>query len=248
MIRYITLGIIQGLTEFFPVSSSGHLVIMQKVLGVTGNEIALSVVLHLGTCAALVVFFFRDILGLLRNVKLLGLVIIVTIITGIIGLSGRGFFERLFTSRGLVAVSLIITGIILLATRRFTEYKRKDLGIKDAAILGITQGIAIIPGISRSGITISTLLFRKVDRQTCFRFSFLASIPAVFGAAFLEAGHITKALTAIPIGNVLAGFAASFISGIIALWLLRIILHKAKLHFFGYYCIIVAIVTLIYIK
>ncbi len=248
MIKYIILGIIQGVTEFFPVSSSGHLVIMQKLLGLSGNEVALSVVLHLGTCAALLVFFARDILGLLRSIKLLALVITVTIITGIIGLSGKDFFEQLFVSTRAVAISLIITGIILILTKKFSGYARKDLNLKDAAVLGIVQGIAIIPGISRSGITISTLLFRKIDRQTSFKFSFLASIPAVCGAALLEAGHITKALKVVPAGSFLAGFMASFATGILALWLLKIILNKAKLYYFGYYCIIVAILTLIYIK
>lgn len=247
MIRYVALGIIQGLSEFFPVSSSGHLVIMQKFLGINDNGIALQVILHLGTCAALLVFFFRDILALLRNIKLLVLVIIVTLITGIIGLFGKDFFEQLFISPRLVAFSLVITGIILLATKRFTGHKRRDLGGKDAAILGIVQGIAIIPGISRSGITISSLLFRKVDKETSFKFSFLASIPAVFGAAFLEAREITRAAHSVPAG-VFAGFAASFISGILALWLLKIILNKAKLYYFGYYCIIIAVITLLYIK
>jgi len=247
MINYIILGIIQGLTEFFPVSSSGHLLIMERLLGISGNELALSVVLHLGTCLALLVFFFRDILDLLCSIKLLLFVIAVTAITGIIGLSGRDFFEQLFTSPKAVAFSLVITGAILIIANRFSAYKRTELNLKDALTLGISQGIAVIPGISRSGITISSLLLRKLDKATCFKFSFLASIPAVLGAALLEARQITRAADFLAAG-LFAGFIASFISGLIALRLLRIVIQRVKLNFFGYYCIIVAILTLIYIK
>jgi undecaprenyl-diphosphatase len=247
MLKYIILGIIQGFTEFFPVSSSGHLVIMQRVLGLTEHTVAVSVVLHLGTILALVIFFFKDILNLLRNIKLIAYILIVTIITGIIGISGKDFFEKLFDSPRLAALALIVTGIILILTRKFMDAKRNNLNAKDALILGFTQGIAIIPGISRSGITISTLLFRGIDRETSFKFSFLASIPAVFGAAILEAKDIGFACD-IGINNLIAGFIASLLSGVLALALLRVILKKAKLHYFGYYCIIISIITLIFIK
>lgn len=230
-----------------PVSSSGHLVIMQKVFGITENQLALSVVLHLGTVLALIIFFFKDILKLLRDKKALLLIIVVTVITGIIGISGKDFFEGLFSSVRAVALALICTGIILLLTKRIKEAKRGNLNIKDALILGLTQGIAIIPGISRSGITISTLLSRGIDRETSFRFSFLAAIPVVLGAAILEAKEINFSLLSGQ-ANFLAGFIASFISGIFALWLLKLVIKKAKLHYFGYYCIIVAIITLLFIK
>jgi undecaprenyl-diphosphatase len=247
MIKYIFLGIIQGLTEFLPVSSSGHLVIFQKVFGFSGREVALSIVLHLGTSFALVIFFFRDILRLLRNLKLLSLIIFVTIITGIIGISGKDFFESLFGSLKAVCVSLIITGIILILTKKFMEEKKESPNIKDALALGITQGIAIIPGISRSGITISTLLFRKLKRQTAFRFSFLASIPAVFGAAILEAKKIGFALQN-DFRNLIIGFFASFLTGIFSLLILKAIIKKGKFYYFGYYCIIIAIITFLFIK
>lgn len=247
MLKYIILGIIQGLTEFLPVSSSGHLVIMQKVLGISGQELALSVVLHLGTVLALIIFFFKDILNLARNFRWLSLIIIVTIITGIIGLSGKDFFAQLFTSPRIVSISLICTGIILMLTRNFMFVKRSELSFKDAFILGITQGIAIIPGISRSGITISTLLFRRIDQETSFKFSFLASIPAVLGAAILEMKDIRIALK-FEFMHFLIGFIFSFLTGLLALRLLKIILKQAKLYYFGYYCILIAIITLLFIK
>lgn len=247
MLKYIILGIIQGLTEFLPVSSSGHLVIMQKVLGITGEEITLSIVLHLGTILALIIFFLGEILNLLRNIRWLLLIITVTIITGIIGVGGKVFFETLFKSPKLVAIALILTGIILIMTRKFMTAKRNNVSFKDAFILGIAQGIAIIPGISRSGITISVLLFRKIDKETSFRFSFLASIPAILGATILEAKNIGFALN-LEFTNFFVGFISSFLTGLLSLWLLKIILKKAKLYYFGYYCILVAIITLLFIK
>ena len=246
MFKYIILGIVQGLTEFFPVSSSGHLVILQRFFGMNSGQLVLSVVLHLGTTLALIVFFFKDIIRALGDKKTLFLIIIVTIITGVIGISGKDFFERLFLSSDIVAVGLFITGLMLILTKKFMYGKNQTPGPKDALILGITQGIAIVPGISRSGITISTLLFRGMDKNTSFRFSFLASIPAVLGAALLEARDIVACR--LEFDKLLVGFIFSFLAGILALWLLRIILNKAKLHYFGYYCIIIAIAALIFIK
>jgi len=247
MLKYIILGIIQGITEFLPVSSSGHLVIMQNLIAVTEEAVVISVVLHLGTSLALVIFFFKDILNLLRNFRVLLYIIIVTLITGIIGISAKGFFERLFNSPRSVAIALIVTGIILILTRRFMQAERAALNIKDAFILGLTQGIAIIPGISRSGITISTLLFRGLDRETSFRFSFLASIPAVFGAAILEARDINLAANA-GARNLIIGFIASLLTGLLSLKILKMILGKARLYYFGYYCIIIAVITLLLIR
>jgi undecaprenyl-diphosphatase len=220
---------------------------MQKILGLSGNEVALSVVLHLGTVLALLVFFFKDILGLLSNLKLLLYITIVTIITGIIGVAGKDFFEGLFSSVRLIAIAWIFTGIILILTKKFMAAKRKELNIKDAIILGFTQTIAIIPGVSRSGITISTLLFRKIDRETSFRFSFLAAIPAVCGAALLEARKINLALRGEYI-NFMAGFIFSFLVGLFSLWVLKLIIQRAKLHYFGYYCILAAILVLLFVR
>ncbi|MBL7151228.1 MAG: undecaprenyl-diphosphate phosphatase [Candidatus Omnitrophica bacterium] len=247
MLKYIFLGIVQGVTEFLPVSSSGHLVILQKALGVAGQELAVSVVLHIGTLCALILFFFKDILDLLRNVKWLILIAVVTVVTGIIGILGRDFFEGLFSSPKAVAVALMVTGVILIRARLFINSRRNILDIVDALVLGLVQGAAIIPGLSRSGITISSLLFRKIDKELAFRFSFLAAIPAILGALVLEAKKVGFALTGNSAG-LLAGFIASFIAGIISLWLLRLVLRKAKLHYFGIYCIIAALITLLFIK
>jgi len=246
MFKYIVLGIVQGLTEFFPVSSSGHLVILQRLFGMNSEQLALSLILHLGTTLALIVFFFKDIIRALGDKKTLFLIIIVTMITGVIGISGKDFFEKLFSSPRIVIVAWLFTGLLLIFTKRFKEGQNNIPGTKDALALGFAQGIAVVPGISRSGITISTLLFRGMDKNTSFRFSFLASIPAVLGAALLEARKITACR--LEFNKLLVGFIFSFLAGILALWLLRIILNKAKLYYFGYYCIIIAIAALIFIK
>ncbi|MEW6101281.1 MAG: undecaprenyl-diphosphate phosphatase [Candidatus Omnitrophota bacterium] len=247
MIKYALLGIVQGLTEFLPVSSSGHLAILGHFFGIAQNQVAISVILHLGTLLSLVVFFFNDIIRALKSLRTIWLIIIVTFVTGIIGLSGKDFFEKLFSSHKLAALSLIITGLVLISTKRFLRGERKSLQPKDALILGLTQGAAIIPGISRSGLTISTLLFLKIEPALCFRFSFLASIPAVFGAALLEAKEIDFALKE-NFPGLLAGFTLSFIFGLFSLWFLRSVLLKQKLHYFGYYCIIAAVITLLFIR
>jgi len=247
MVKYIFLGIIQGITEFLPVSSSGHLVIMQRLLGMTKDQVAVSVILHLGTAFALVVFFFKDLLKLLNNFRLLLLLFVATVITAVIGLLGKIFFESLFASTVPVALALIVTGLILIRTKMFMNGRNTGITFKDAAILGLMQSIAIIPGISRSGITISTLLSRGKDIENSFRFSFLAAIPVIFGAAIVEAKNIDFAMRA-EIGNLLAGFIASFLFGVASINILKIVLKKAKLYYFGYYCIIAAIITLLFIR
>jgi len=243
---FALLGIVQGATEFLPVSSSGHLVILQNMLGIKADGVTVSLVLHLGTTLALIVFFFKDIISLLREARSLKLIIIVSVITGIIGLTGKDFFEGLFGLPRWTALFLFITGIILILTQRFKDPKRNDLNTRDAFFLGLAQGAAIIPGISRSGITIATLLFRKIDRETSFRFSFLASIPAILGATILKARDFTFRGQG-ELLNLACGFLFSFLAGLLALWILHLVMRKAKLHYFGYYCILVALVVLVII-
>ena len=247
MFKYILLGIVQGATEFIPVSSSAHLIFIEKFFKMDTASLALPVVLHLGTVCSLLVFFYRDIIKALRSASTLFFIIVVTVITGTIGILGKHFFEALFSSVRCAAAALLVTGIILLATKRARSGSRDMLGIIDVLILGLTQGLAIIPGISRSGITISTLLFRKIDKETCFKFSFLAGIPAIMGAALLEAGSIHAALNG-QVRGFAVGFIVSFIVGLVALWLLRSLVVRAKLYYFGYYCFIVGILILLFAR
>jgi len=246
LLKLIILGLIQGLTEFLPISSSGHLVICQRLFGLSGQEVALTVILHMGTLLAIVIFFFRDILKALSSVRLILLTLLVTSITGAVGLLGKEFFEGLFFSTRAVALAWFATGLLLLSTKRAMDGKRKEIDIKDASMLGFTQAIAIIPGISRSGVTISTLLFRKIDRSASFVLSFILGLPVIFGAGILEAKDIGSVLKSNPL-VVAIGFMVSLISGIIALALLKRIMDKARFHYFGYYCIAISVATFLFI-
>lgn len=249
MFKYIFLGIIQGLTEFLPVSSSGHLVLLQHILNIQEQQLLNIIVLHLATATALMVFFISDIIKVMKDLRLILSILVVTIITGLIAITGKDYFESLFSSVNVVAFSLFVTGIILLYTKGFLKYTRsiKDINIKDALILGLTQALAITPGISRSGITISSLLFRKIDKDSAFKFSFLASIPAVFGAFILEARGLKLDFSSIS-PNLLVGFGSAFISGLVSLYILKTVLKRAKFFYFGYYCILIAVLSWIFLK
>jgi len=247
MLKFIALGLVQGLSEFFPVSSSGHLVILERLFGMTENELAITVLLHIGTILALIIFFMKDIFMVMRNKRLLLMAAIVTIITGVIALAAKDFFEAMFSSPRAVGVSLLITGCFLLLTKPFLKGERKEVGFLDAAILGLVQSVAIIPGISRSGATISAMLFRGLEKDTAFMFSFVASIPAVAGAVFLEAKGINAVFTKEPAGTFL-GIGASFIAGLFALTALKALIRKAKFYYFGYYCITAGLLTLLFLR
>jgi undecaprenyl-diphosphatase len=247
MIKYIFLGLVQGLTEFLPVSSSGHLVILQRLLGVETDEIAVSVILHLGTLLAVIVFFRREIIGLFKDPRLLAMAAVVTVITGIIGVSAKDFFERLFNSPVAVGVAWLFTGAVLLSTRRLVMADNRRINLKDAVFLGLAQSLAIIPGVSRSGMTISALFYRKIERGLAFSFSFLVSIPVIMGAAALEFRKI-EGIPRAESGNLLAGFIVSFLSGLAALLLLRLVINKMRFHYFSYYCLFMAAATLLFLR
>jgi undecaprenyl-diphosphatase len=247
MLKYIFLGVIQGLTEFLPVSSSAHLVILGKIFNIDSHGVALAVILHLGTLCSLVVFFYKEIIGLFRNPKLVLLIFITTLITGIIGILGKDLFERLFSQPRLIAIALLATAMLLLMTRGSAGSRRDDFNIRDASVLGFIQAIAIIPGISRSAATISTLLFRKIENGLAFKLSFLVSIPVILGAVILEARKISFALEQNQAG-LIAGFIFSFLSGMISLVVLREFLSRARLYYFGYYCIFAAVFTFLFVK
>jgi len=247
MSKYIILGIVQGLTEFLPVSSSGHLAVIEKFFCLSEHGVAISIVMHAGTLGAVIVYFWRDIMAALRSRRMIMFVLIVTAITGAIGVIGKDFLKSCFLSVRVVGISWVITGVILLMTRRFMNNRRTAVTAKDACILGATQGIAIIPGVSRSGITIATLLFLGVERVSAFTVSFLASIPAVAGAAILEIKDIEEAFYADSSG-LAAGFACSFGAGLFALWFLKRMIVGAHFHLFAFYCFLCAAVTFIWVK
>ena len=235
------------MTEFLPVSSSAHLVIFQDLLQIRENQLLLNIVLHLGTLAALIVFLFKDIKRLLKTKVLLYIFLATALTVAVVILGekilGEDFFESMFFSVRKLALPLFITGLILLATKKFAKGRRllPDLKITDALWLGIAQGLSVIPGLSRSGVTISTLLFRNVERETAFKFSFLASILAILGALFFELKDFSS-VAPCEFRCMLFGFSAAFLSGLLALKILLTVIRRARLHLFGYYCLALALV------
>jgi len=244
--KVLLLGLIQGLTEFLPVSSSGHIVILGKFLQVD-NLLFLNIILHTGSLLAIFLFFFKDIIGLFSSFsysknKSLYLVV-ATIPTAIIGLFIKKYYS-LMEDIVFVSFMLIVTGVILLTTRLAKE--KKDIGIVGAFVIGVFQGIAVIPGISRSGITISTGLHLGMKREDAFNFSFLIVIPAILGAILLETLDVIKNPVSFDsFGLYTLGFLSSFISSIIALKFLSLVIKKNKIYFFGLYCILIGLIGII---
>jgi len=249
VIDAILLGILQGATEFLPVSSSGHLVLAQQFLADFQQPgVLFDVLLHVGTMVAVVIYFWRDLAGLIgslwqsgaeadRQRSLLGLLVAGSIPTAAIGLSFKDFFETLFDRPDLVCLMLLVTGSLLWLAQRLRPkgLARRRLNLLDALIVGTAQGAAIIPGISRSGATIATLLLRGVDGETAARFSFLLALPAVSGAALLS----LRDIGGIPQGSnlaYLAGALAAMVTGLACIHLLLAVVRKQRLHWFALYC------------
>jgi undecaprenyl-diphosphatase len=242
MLKYAFLGMVQGLTEFFPVSSKGHLVFLQHALGMRGDEVVLPVVLHLGTLVAVTIFLRSEVKRLFIDRRLLLAVVLSTVVTGAIGLAGKRFFEGLFLRPAIVAPGMLFTGIVLLVFgRNRPDNKRTTVGFADAFWAGLAQSLALVPGVSRSGMTVSSLLLRKMDALTCFSFSFLISIPAVLGASLLELKGIRAAAHA-GFFNLAIGFVFSLVFGLAALALVKRAMIRDKFHYFGYYCLAMGLV------
>jgi undecaprenyl-diphosphatase len=253
MVHAIFLGLLQGLTEFLPVSSSGHLAIAQHFLpDFEQPGLLFDIILHVGTLAAVILYFNNDIKNLLRAPwnkepqgaeyrKLLLLIIFGSIPTAIIGLTFKDSIAAMFHNVLLVAAMLLITGTFLFAAQQWRNGKRTivNLTFTDAFITGLVQGLAIIPGISRSGSTIAVLLFRGVDAVTAARFSFLLSLPAILGAALLSLGDMQN-LPSEQLPAYLAGGAMAFLSGMVAIRMLLGILARQRLRVFALYCWAVA--------
>lgn len=241
----IILGTIQGLTEFLPISSSGHLVLFQSMMGIKqpGNEF--EVLVHLGTLGSVLFVFYKDIFNLLRTLKLKStrhfilMVILGTIPTVVIGLTLKNFIASLFENINNVGIALIFTGFFLISTF-FIKRKNLKNSLKKSLLIGICQAIAIIPGISRSGITISCALLLGISPKKAAQFSFMLAIPAISGAGILTALDINSGYE-ISSSIAFGGIISSFFVGVISLkWLLRL-LQTGKFHFFGFYCIAIGL-------
>jgi len=271
-IEAIILGIIQGLTEFLPVSSSGHLVLFQQLFGLKEAELFFDVCVHLGTLLAVIVVFHREIQNIIaalwRLISLAGqketilqqvesdpdlkmalLIIIGSIPTVVLGLMFHGIADQLFSSSFFTGLMLMVTGLLLWLTRRAKNGDRETdidgFSRTKAFIIGIVQGLAIIPGISRSGSTISIGLLLGIDRETAARYSFLLSIPAIVGAGALSLKD-GLSQTDLTIRLSLLGAAAAALIGYGALKVLLSVVKKGRLYMFAPYCWLVGILAIVF--
>ena len=245
----IILGIIQGLTEFLPISSSGHLVIGQKVLGISVAGNVFEIVVHLGTLVSVLIVFWTDIWQLLTSLKSISTqkyilaIAIGTLPAVLVGFILRDVITEAFESIEVVAITLMITGIILFTTK-FIKTKIKDISIGRGLLIGIAQAMAIVPGISRSGMTISLGMYLGITPEKAAKFSFLLAIPAIAGAGLLTGLDLMDSSEPIlPWSILIIGFLSSLLVGWISLkWLLGLI-KSGKFHWFGVYCLLVGLLS-----
>ncbi len=251
------LGVLQGLTEFLPVSSSGHLAVLQKILDVRGPVLFLDVMLHVGTLIAIFVVFSKDIRVVLTSMFTKGggqspgaarlgwLAILGTVPIGVIGILFNRWIERAFNILPLIGGMFIITGILLFAVRnKQGERSEEDLTVRDAAWVGIYQAIALLPGISRSGMTIGTGLFLGIERGLSVRFSFLMAIPAILGALVLKAGELSGRTGGMDIGPIFLGTVIAAVVGYFGLKGLIRLTISGKLYLFSFYLWALGLVVL----
>jgi len=260
----IILGVVQGLTEFLPISSSGHLVLFQNLLGFHEPELLLDTSLHIGTLLAVILFFRRDIAAMAADVRgvflpgsgpgprpplgdrlresLLTWVVVGNIPTALIGVIFKDPLERLFGSTTVVGVMLLVTGTLLAATRLVPEGSKR-LGIFIALAIGVAQGLAIIPGISRSGATIACGALLGLDKVLAARFSFLLSIPAILGALLLQL--VTKSAGGPGLSILIVGGITAAVVGLLALKILMRLIRGGRFALFAPYCWAVGIVVLL---
>lgn len=270
-IEAIVLGLVQGLSEFLPISSSGHLALLQNLFEIDEDKVIFfAVLLHIGTLVSIFVVYYKDIYALIkelfllfkdiftgkglrieeRPIRKLGIMIIVSSIpTAIMGLLFSDYIDKIFGSITVIAVCWIITGFILLFSEKLKNNKKEIEGMKyrNAIFIGICQGLAIMPGISRSGSTIVGSLVTGLKREFAVEFAFLISIPAILGSAILEFPKAIKAgIEPSTIGPMIVGFLVAAISGYFAITTMIKIVSKHKMRYFSYYVWIIGLGTFIY--
>ncbi|MCX7984711.1 MAG: undecaprenyl-diphosphate phosphatase [Bacteroidetes bacterium] len=265
IIDAIVLALVQGVTEFLPISSSGHLVILQSLLNLQSKAlVGFDVYVHFGTLLSLLFVYRNDVINLVRGtVKSLmtmkvkemnassqsfheALAIVVGCVpAGVIGVVLREEVEYVFQDPKMVAVNLVITGLILFLTRLAQFKEHRKLTLVHAFFIGVAQAVAILPGISRSGMTIAMGLFLGLSPICAARFSFLLSIPIIAGAAILETKHITQYALELGLFPIVIGVSVAALSGYWAIRFLLRIVQRGKFNLFAFYCLVVGSIALI---
>ncbi len=248
----LLLGVVQGLTEFLPVSSSGHLVVAEAGLGLTTPGVVVEVALHVATLLAVVIVYRTRLWQLTRDAlsgsgsawRYIGLLFLGSIPAALIGFLLADFFERAFESLLLVGVDFAVTGLILWSTRWIRpSTSRLEPSRSGALGIGVAQALAILPGISRSGATVAAGLWQRVDAVRAAEFSFLLAIPAIMGAAVLQVPHLAAGTESVGFGPLALSFAAALASGVWAIRFLVALLRKGAFHRFAPYCWAIGAVT-----
>jgi undecaprenyl-diphosphatase len=243
LITFIYLSLIQGLSEFLPISSSGHLFIFKNTLNLGQDLLSFFVFLHIATLSAVFVFLYKEIFAALRDKKIIVYLIITTAITALLGMVIDKILSHYFNNNHFIFLFLLINGFILLTAKRLKgDRELTDISIRDALILGVLQGFSFLPGISRSGITIIGLLARKFKPKAAFALSFIMSIFPIAGT-FLLKFNVLARVKLDPLILIVSFFVA-FVTGVFSLFLVQKALIMKKFIFFGYYCIILSIIGL----
>lgn len=243
----ILLGIVQGLTEFLPVSSSGHLVLLEKVFNIQGDLVLLNIFLHLGTLLAVLVYYRREVWNLIKHplskeVLHLGVATVPTVLMVILF---KDLVDKAIGGNYLV-VGFMITAFLLVLVS-LTYKKTGNINYKTAIVMGIAQGIAVVPGISRSGSTLAAGLLCGKDKEECANFSFLMSIPIILASLVYELiGLGGGAIVGVPWWQVIIGMVFAFLFGLIAIKVMLNAVKKIKLYYFSIYLVILSFVILIF--
>lgn len=262
LIEAIILGLLQGLTEFLPVSSSGHIELGKAVFGIQLKEgLLFTIVLHFATALSTIIVFWKDIIQLFKTLfsfkwnaemQYVLFIVISMIPAGIVGVSLKDFIDDFFDSNVLfVSIMLLFTGIILFVSDRIKN-PNKEISAITALAIGVVQAIAILPGISRSGSTIASSVLMGIDRDKAARFSFLMVLPLIFGAMAMELKDIfelseaERAAIDLDLIPTVLGFSVALISGYIACkWMIQIV-KRSKLRYFAFYCWLIGAIGVIY--
>ncbi len=252
IIQAIILGIIQGAAEFLPISSSGHLVLMQRLFKITEPTFTFDIVLHIGTLVPVVIVFWKDIVKLIKNPfqKMTFLLIIATLPAVFAALFFGDFIDDLFKSGQFLAMGFFVTGVFLMYADFISDgdKREKDISYVDAFFIGCIQAIAITPAVSRSGSTISAALSRQINRETAAKFSFLMSIPAIVGAFAFQLLKIATGKEVLHNERLLPiflGFLAAMASGYLAIKLMLALIKRCKLKYFALYVFLLSGIILV---
>lgn len=244
----IILGLVQGLTEFLPVSSSGHLVLLEKIFHVENNVILFDVVLHVATLLAVIIVYRKTIFELIKHplCDKMQKLVFATIPTVIIALLFKGFFENSFNGE-LLYLGFIVTAIFLIIAQVVSqkEYQYRNLSYGNAIVVGVFQGLAIMPGISRSGSTITSAIVQGVRREQAAEFSFLLSIPIILASLVYECFKLPSSVVTIPASCFIVGFIVALLAGIFSIKIMLKVVKKAKYWGFSAYLILLSIFLII---